>query len=191
MVHNRVMHRKRLTSELHDSHFRLTIKDSISKIDWASNDYITQLSSTSQLNWIPVPVGFDAQGAGGVASNVPDSWRRDVVGKATPDRGGPREPWWSLGTREVADKMQQITLQSEPLGLRLSSPREQERHNVTVITLGSKYCSYVRSQLPLTRKPWTTLSNPCNKVRGIYFYKEVFYRLYHCVCLYYCVVMML
>ena len=41
-----------------------------------------------------------------VASRVPDSWRRDVVGKATPDRGGPWEPWWSLGSREDADKMQ-------------------------------------------------------------------------------------
>ena len=34
------------------------------------------------------------------------SYRRDVVGKATPGRGGPREPRWNLGTREVADKMQ-------------------------------------------------------------------------------------
>ena len=34
------------------SYFRLmTIKHSISKIEWASNDYITQLSSTSQLSW--------------------------------------------------------------------------------------------------------------------------------------------
>ena len=45
---HRLMHRKRVTSELHDSYFRLmTIKHSISKIEWASNDYITQLSSTS------------------------------------------------------------------------------------------------------------------------------------------------
>ncbi len=50
MVHYRVMHRKRVTSELHDSYFRLmTIKHSISKIEWASNDYIPQLSSTSEL----------------------------------------------------------------------------------------------------------------------------------------------
>ena len=49
---HRLMHRKRVTSELHDSYFRLmTIKHSISKIEWASNDYITQLSSTSQLSW--------------------------------------------------------------------------------------------------------------------------------------------
>ena len=45
MVHYRVMHRKRVTS---DSYFRLmTIKHSISKIEWASNDYIIELSSTS------------------------------------------------------------------------------------------------------------------------------------------------
>ena len=51
MVHYRVMHWKRVTSELHNSYFRLmTIKHSILKIEWASNDYITQLSSTSQLN---------------------------------------------------------------------------------------------------------------------------------------------
>ena len=52
---HRLMHRKRVTSELHDSYFRLmTIKHSISKIEWASNDYITQLSSTSQLSgsWV-------------------------------------------------------------------------------------------------------------------------------------------
>ena len=49
LCHYRVMHRKRVASELHDSYFRLmTIKHSISKIEWASNDYITQLSSTSQ-----------------------------------------------------------------------------------------------------------------------------------------------
>ena len=103
---HRLMHRKRVTSELHDSYFRLmTIKHSISKIEWASNDYITQLSSTCQLNWVPVPVEFDAQAASGGASRVPGSWSRNVVGKATPGRRGPREPRWSLGTWEVADKM--------------------------------------------------------------------------------------
>ena len=46
---HRLMHRKRVTYELHDSYFCLmTIKHSISKIKWTSNDYITQLSSTKQ-----------------------------------------------------------------------------------------------------------------------------------------------
>ena len=38
---HRLTHWKRVTSELHDSYFRLmTIKHSISKIEWVSNDYI-------------------------------------------------------------------------------------------------------------------------------------------------------
>ena len=46
---HRLMHRKRVTSEMHGSYFRLmTIKHSILKIEWASNDYIIQLSSTNQ-----------------------------------------------------------------------------------------------------------------------------------------------
>ena len=49
---HRLMHRKRVTSELHDSYFLLMmIKHSISKIEWASNDYIIQLSSTSESSW--------------------------------------------------------------------------------------------------------------------------------------------
>ena len=58
------------------------------------------------------------------------------------------------------------------LGLRLSSPREQKGHNVTVITAGSKYCSYVRSP---------ALSNPCNKVRGKILLKKSSCVVYHCV----------
>ena len=61
-VPNRLMHRKRVTSELHDSYFRLmTIKHSISKIQWAIvwalNYYLTQLSSSPRA----------------VASRIPDS----------------------------------------------------------------------------------------------------------------------
>ena len=40
---HRLMHQKRVTCELHDSYFRLmTIKHSISKIEWALNYYIAQ-----------------------------------------------------------------------------------------------------------------------------------------------------
>ena len=96
---HRLTHRKRVTCELHDSYFRLmTIKHAISKIEWAIqwtlNYYITQsrqksrqLRPSSSYSWRR-------------------SYRRHVVGKATPGRRGPREPRWSLGTREVADKVQ-------------------------------------------------------------------------------------
>ena len=58
LCHYRLMHRKRVTCELHDSYFRLmTIKHSISKIQWAIvwalNYYLTQLSSSprSSCQW--------------------------------------------------------------------------------------------------------------------------------------------
>ena len=143
MVHYRVMHRKRVTSELHDSYFRLmTIKHSISKIEWASNDYIIELSSTSQLNWVLAPVEFDAQGGSWVpARDFKFQLRRCVVGKCTSGRRG-LGPWWAEVRRRCYDAIKKaITQQSEPLGLRLSSTKERERHNVTVITVGSKYYS--------------------------------------------------
>ena len=56
----RLMHRKRVTSELHDSYFRLmTIKHSISKIQWAIvwalNYYLTQLSSSPRAVACRIP----------------------------------------------------------------------------------------------------------------------------------------
>ena len=169
---HRLMHQKRVTCELHDSYFRLmTIKHSISKIEWASNDYITQLSSTSQWSCRQL------------------EW--DVVGRATPGRGGPREPRWSLGTREVADKMQWWKPSPSSVGLRLSSPGERDK-TLTAITLGSKYFSYVRCPAPSHMQ---TFSNPfqtlAGKVRGKNIVKEVFLRLSLSLRLNYCVVVML
>ena len=107
---HRLMHRKRVTCEVHDSYFRLmTIKHSISKIEWASNDYITQLSSTSEWSC--------SQG------------KRDVVGKATPGRRG-LGPWW-IGVQrrcwlDVVKKAS--TQQSGPQGSDwVSEERERQR----------------------------------------------------------------
>ena len=62
------------------------------------------------------------------------------------------------------------------------SPRasgEQERHNADGHKSGGQYVAVLfRLQLPLTH---TTLSN---KVRGIFFFKEVFARLYYCAIMY-------
>ena len=136
MVHYRVMHRKRVTSELHDSYFHLmTIKLSISKFEWASNDYITQLSSTSQLNcsgssWVRRPGGqWSCQKS---SRQLESSGGRE--GHTRP-RGALGNPDWVWGPEKMLHPAEWA------LGLRLSSPREQERHNVTVITVGSKYYS--------------------------------------------------
>ena len=90
---HRLIHRKRVTSERHDSYFRLmTITNAIPKIEWAIewalSYYITR--SRQEVRQL----------------EIERSYRRDVVGKATPGRRGPREPRWSLGTRPVGDKMQ-------------------------------------------------------------------------------------
>ena len=86
------MHQKRVTCELHDSYFHLMrIKNAISKIEWALNHYITQLSSSP--------------GGSLSSSRVGDRDRRDVVGKATSGGKGPLSPD-ELGSREDADKMQ-------------------------------------------------------------------------------------
>ena len=74
------MHRKRVTSELHDSYFRLMmIKHLISKIQWAIvwalNYYLTQLNS-------------------GCQSSCQQTSRQQETRcgrEATPDRGGPQE----------------------------------------------------------------------------------------------------
>ena len=72
---HRLMHRKRVTCELHDRYFHLmTIKHSISKIEWALNYYITQ----------PVELQLE----------IGRSYRRDVVRKSTSGRRGHLRPWW-------------------------------------------------------------------------------------------------
>ena len=109
---HRLMHQKRVTSELHDSYFRLmTIKHSISKIEWSSNDYITQLSSTASWSWVEDRTRY----------------RRDVVGKATSGRKG----LWalmSLGPEKMLIRCNKENHHPAewPLGLRLSIKRTRK-----------------------------------------------------------------
>ena len=60
-----------------------------------------------------------------------------------------------------------------PDGVRTPTSGEQERHNVTVITVGSKYEVYVRCPAPSHMQTLNIPFEPCNKLRGIYFVKEV------------------
>ncbi len=53
---------------------------------------------------------------------------------------------------------------------------EQERLNVTVITVVSKYEVYVRSPASSHMQTLNNPSEPCNKLRGKYVVKEVFLR---------------
>ena len=76
---HRLMHRKRVTCELHDSYFRLmTIKHAISKIEWALNYYIAQSRQKSDSLSSSCSSSYSWR----------RSYRRGVVGKATPGRRG-------------------------------------------------------------------------------------------------------
>ena len=104
----RLMHRKRVTSELHDSYFHLmTIKHSISKIQWAIvwalNYYLTQLSSS--------PRSSCQEGS----RQLETRWGKESHTRLRGPSGTPME--WTPASGE------------------------QERHNVTVITVGSRYYS--------------------------------------------------
>ena len=152
LCHYRVIHRKRVTCELHDSYFRfLTIKHSISKIQWvivwAWNYYITQLSSS--------PSGRDR----GRGFRVAASWRRDMVGKATSGRAGllalmswgPEKMLIRCHIESQHPVERTPRPQVEPLG-------EQERDNVTAIRSGGQNIEvYVRSPTPSHTQ---TLNNP-------------------------------
>ena len=146
----RLMHRKRVTSELHDSYFRLmTIKHSISKIQWAIvwalNYYLTQLSSNYYLTQL---------------SSSPRSSCQE----------GSRQ----LETRCGKESHTRLTRPSGTPMEWTPASGEQERHNVTVITVGSRnysLCSVSSSFSHATlEQPFQTLTN---KVRGKYFCKEV------------------
>ena len=148
-VPNRLMHRKRVTSKLHDSYFRLiTIKHSISKIQWAIvwalNYYLTQLSSSP--------------------------------------RSSCQEGSRQLETRCGRESHTRLRGPSETPMEWTPASGEQERHKVTVITVGSRYyslCSVSRSLSHATlEQPFRTLAMKW-EVKNIV--KEVLLRLPSCV----------
>ena len=161
----RLMHRKRVTCELHDSYFRLmAIKNAIPKIVWAIELLYNSVKTGSQ--WV------------GDQRN----WRKMWLRKPPPSRKGPRDPRLSwradelesrcgreshhpaegaLGTPEwvwrlVGEKMLEWEYVPERLGPQLSSPRERDRHTVMSGGAGevNVWQSLFSLQPPLTRKPF-------------------------------------
>ena len=127
------MHRKRVTSELHDSYFRLmTIKHSISKIQqvivWALSYYLTQLSlGPKQLSveFQTVETRYGKEGhtrPRGTSENPRCSCQQTPRGLET--RCGRKSHTQPRGPSESPDGVDPNT--------------RRTRHNVTVITVGSK-----------------------------------------------------
>ena len=140
---HRLMHRKRVTSELPDSYFRLmTIKHSISKIELASNDYITELSSTA--SWVGVPVGETScgreshtrpKGLGALMNWGPEK----MLIRCSKESQHPAE--WTPGLR---------------LSIRRTRKTQRDGHK-----FGVKILQFLFGlQLPLIVKPHTAFSNP-------------------------------
>ena len=131
---HRLVNRKRVTCELHDSYFRLmTIKHAIPKIEWAIEILYNSVKTGSQ--W------------------VGDRWVRDKMWqrKSPPGRRGLWDPRLSLETRWWQDAVEKASIQQRGLlGLRLSSPGEQERHNADGHKSGGQYVAVLFGlQLPL------------------------------------------
>ena len=141
---DRLMHWKRVACELHDSYFRLmTIKHAISKIEWALNYYITQSSSSPRVaaSWVAGSWQFSSA----VRFPVELEWERTRCGRESHIRPkGPFGPWW-IGVQRRCwynAVKKASTQQSWPQGSGWVS-REQERHNVTVITVGVKILQFM------------------------------------------------
>ena len=86
---HRLMRRKRVSCELHDSYFRLmTIKHAISKIEWVLNCYITQKSRQRELSsttsWVRVPVAVAVE----LETEIDEVW----LGKPHPAEGALGNP---------------------------------------------------------------------------------------------------
>ena len=184
------MHRKRVTSELHESYFRLmTIKHAIPKIEWAIEWAIELLYNSVKTGsqWVGVQMSWRSDELGRWVGDQ-TSWRKDVVGKATTQQKGPPGPRWSLETRWWQDAVEKArTQQSGLLGLRLSSPGEREGHNADDYKSGGQYIAVLFGlQLPLTIKTWVTLFRTLTiKWEVLIFLKKSSFVFIHCVNMYY------
>ena len=116
----------------------MTIKHSISKIEWASNDYITQLSSTSQL------------------SSRQLEW--NVVGKATSGRRGLwAQMSWGPEKMLIRCRKESHHPAEWPLDLQLSIKRTRKTQRDGHKSKGQTIAVSVRSLAPSHMQ---TLSNP-------------------------------
>ena len=109
------------------------------------------------------------------------SYRRDKVGKATPSRGGSREPRWSWGQEKMlirCSKESQHPAEWTP-GPPVEHQENEKDTTLTAIRVGVKILQFMFGhQLPLTRKTLITFSNSYNKVRGT----NIFLKKSSCVC---------
>ena len=156
-------------------------------ISYGDNDY------TTGTWWVAVRVGDgDKRDVVGKATSgrrglgAPDelqleigrSYRRDVVRKATSGRRGLGALMsWGPGKLLIRCSKESQHPAEWASGPPVEHLEDEKDTTLTAIRVGVKILQFMFGlQLPLTRKPWITFSNLCNKVRRTYFVKEVFLR---------------
>ena len=154
------MHRKRVTSELHDSYFRLmTIKYPISKIQWAImwalNYYLTQLSSGCQSSCQQTSRELETRCGR-------ESHTRPRGSSETPD--GVRGPEKMLIRCHKESQHPAVNPKTSGWASKRTRKTQCDGHNSGVKIWSLCSVSSILSHA----NPWTTLSNPSNKVRGKY-----------------------
>ena len=189
------MHRKRVTSELHDNYFCLmTIKHAIPRIEWAMewalNYYITQSRQEVRQLELETRCGKGSHARPKRPLGPLMSWGpkkllircdRESHSRSKGPSGLPvvlETHWWQDMVEKASTQQK-----AESLGLRLSSPGERERHNADGHTSGGQYIAvYVRSPTPSHTQ---TLSSPfwtlTIKWEVHIFIKKSSLVLYHCV----------
>ena len=168
---HRLMHRRRVTSELHDSYFRLmTIK-------YASPKTPEVLAMKIDIVWPivwPIELLYNSVRTGCRWVGVQTSWRQNVVGKATTQQKGPSGHPIEFGDQLVRRCWdEKCPREAGPPGPRLRTPGERERHTAMFGEAGevNMWQSLFSLQLPLT--------HPTFQIKlVVYFFKEVFTRFY-------------
>ena len=142
---HRLMHRKRVTSKLHDSYFRLmTIKHAIPKIEWAIELLYNSVTGSQT------------------------SWRSDELETRCSREShtrlkGPQGPRWSLGTRPVGDKMQKRKTAEWAPGTPVEYQENEKDTTLMAIRVGVNILQFCSVSISLSH------ANVTNKVRGIFF----------------------
>ena len=173
---HRLMHRKRMTCELHDSYFHLMtikrhFKDRVG--DWVVIELLYNSVKTEVKT---------------AELEIEQSYRREVVRKATSGQKGLGALMsWGPGKlliRCSKESYHPAEWASKPPVEHLENEKDT---TLTAIRVGGQDIAVLFGlQLPLTHKPWVTLFEPLQIKREVYFDKEVFTHLFIIVSLWYC-----
>ena len=163
---HRLMHRKRVTSELQDSYFRLMMIKPARQRRWKWH-IPAWLAMRIDIEW-SIELLYNSLKTGSQWVGDQSSWWQDVVEKATTRQKGPSGPPASLETRWWQDAIERTEL-SKKLSPQASGWAALENEKDTTLMAIRvrvnmlQFCSVSNS---------LSHTNLLNKVRGIFFLKK-------------------